>query len=61
MNNLNILAVLADALRCCLPLAWNGHAACQALCIASRQHSHNFTGSKQRMSWKFENRAGSWI
>ena len=41
MNNLNILAALAGALRRCRPLAWNGHAEQSAPCIASRQHTHN--------------------
>jgi hypothetical protein len=40
MNNLNILAALAGALRRCQPLAGNGHAARPAPCIASRQHTH---------------------
>ena len=38
MNNLNILAALAGALRRCRQLAWDGHAARLAPCIASRQY-----------------------
>lgn len=41
MNNLNILAALAGALRRCRPLAWNGHAARSAPFIASREYTHN--------------------
>jgi len=41
MNNLNILAALTGALRCCRALEGNGHAARPAPCIASRQHTHN--------------------
>lgn len=40
MNKLNILALLAGALRRCRSLAGNGHAARPAPCLASRQHAH---------------------
>lgn len=41
MNNSNILAVLAGALRRCRSLAGNSHAARPTSCIASRQRAHN--------------------
>jgi len=41
MDNLNILAALAGALPRCRSLAWSGHVARPASCIAFRQHTHN--------------------